>query len=124
MKTYFIEQPSDRDEGLVPYVISSLDSSLSFPQIALQSYHRFHFDDSPILGSVPNLSVQMAKICVEMCRRHFSGSGDLSDRLALDAGAGPGRVGIELAKVFGSVECFDYSHPFVAMMKAKVSECI
>ena len=27
----------------------------------LRSYHRFHFDDSPILGSVPNLSMQMAK---------------------------------------------------------------
>ena len=54
----------------------------------LRSYHRFHFDDSPILGSVPNLSMQMAKICIEMCRRHFGCNGELSDKLALDAGAG------------------------------------
>ena len=57
----------------------------------LRSYHRFHFDDTPILGSVPNLSVQMAKICIEMCRR-YSNDGDLSDGLALDAGAGKKRT--------------------------------
>ena len=31
-------------------------------------------------------------------------------------------MGIELAKVFGRVECFDYSHPFVGMMRAKIEE--
>ena len=67
----------------------------------LRSYHRFHFDDSPILGSVPNLSVQMAKICIEMCRR-YSSDGDLSDGLALDAGAGKKRTNCYLISLGGA----------------------
>jgi SAM-dependent methyltransferase len=47
-------------------------------------------------------------------------------RLALDAGAGPGRVAIELglrgAKFFDKVEAFDYSDPFVGMMQKKLKE--
>jgi 2-polyprenyl-3-methyl-5-hydroxy-6-metoxy-1,4-benzoquinol methylase len=40
---------------------------------------------------------------------------------ALDAGCGPGRTALELAKVFDFVEAYDYSQGFVEMLKLQMN---
>jgi len=102
-------------------------------QQILVSYDRFHFNDDPILGDVQNLALTMSQLCLSMVRKYLvknengnCGNGSFTstfrEMLALDAGSGPGRVAIELGQYFGKVEAFDYSDPFVDMMKKKITE--
>ncbi|XP_057311153.1 uncharacterized protein LOC130648998 isoform X1 [Hydractinia symbiolongicarpus] len=76
----------------------------------LASYKRFHF--GPGLLSVENFPLQMAKVCVDACRKH-----QINFNTALDAGCGPGRTAIELCQHFKQVMAYDYSQGFVDLMQ-------
>lgn len=71
-------------------------------------YSKFHFGNDDIYG-VPNFPVSCSKICIEACAKH-----NVSLYEAMDAGCGPGRLGIELSKVFQHVTSYDYSAKLLA----------
>ena len=62
----------------------------------LNSYDIFHFGEG--LLSVQNFPLKIAEVCVEACKEN-----NTNLHLALDAGCGPGRTSLELAKVFQQV---------------------
>jgi 5-histidylcysteine sulfoxide synthase len=77
----------------------------------IAKYMNFHFNDSEICG-IPNFPVACSKVCLEACRKHNI---PLSE--VLDAGCGPGRLGISLSEAFQHVTAFDYSSKFLAAAK-------
>jgi SAM-dependent methyltransferase len=71
-------------------------------------YTKFHYNDVEICG-ISNFPVACAKACLDACKKH-----KIPLFEALDAGCGPGRLGIELSKEFQHVSSFDYSSKFLA----------
>jgi 5-histidylcysteine sulfoxide synthase len=72
----------------------------------LKSYRKFHFEDG--FAGVRNFPARCAEICLDACR-----SNKVSLGRALDAGCGPGRMALELAKRFEEVVAFDFATEFV-----------
>ena len=83
----------ERTAELIAQVRSTEDKEISFvPQYeqtgVLEAYERFHYKFEAIYG-IPNFPAACAAKCLQACSRH-----NVALRLAMDAGCGPGRLGM------------------------------
>lgn len=80
-----ISTVASADERLI-----NLVSANQYEQMGvLEAYERFHFKFSDIYG-IKNFPQACAEVCLDACRKH-----NVTLRLAMDAGGGPGRLGID-----------------------------